>query len=90
MEAYDQQHLLNGEFASLRAKGLPEERADFFLDPWNSPYWVRHVCSDDRTQRAIYVYSFGPNRKRDSSAWEIVEDDLAAWVSRPRLIPGQE
>jgi hypothetical protein len=88
MEAYGQHHLLDGEFASLRAKGLPEERADFFLDPWNSPYWVRHVCSDDRTQRAIYVYSFGPNRKRDSLAWEIVEDDLAGWVSRPRVIPG--
>jgi hypothetical protein len=79
-----QQHLLAGAFAGLTEQGLPAERAEFLLDPWNSPYWIRHVCSPDWSRRAIYVYSFGPNRRRDSSEWQIVSDDLGAWVSRPR------
>jgi len=83
VEAYGQEHLLRGAFGGLQAQGLSEERARFFLDPWNSPYWIRHVCSEDRTRRAIFVYSLGPNRFRDSTPWEIVPDDLGAWISRP-------
>ncbi len=81
---YVQRHgpggLRSGRFAALPSDG---ERAEFFLDPWSSPYWLAHVCSDDRRRRAIYVYSFGPNRLRDSDDWEIRPDDLAAWVIRP-------
>jgi hypothetical protein len=84
VEAYHQDHLFEGEFATLRDHGLPEDRARYFLDPWNSPYWVQHSCSDDRRRRAIFVYSMGPDRRRDSSAWEIVEDDLGVWISRPQ------
>jgi len=84
VEAYRQDHLFTGRFASLQTTGLPEDRARYFLDPWNSPYWVQHVCSEDRRRRAIFVYSFGPDRKRDSTDWQIVEDDLGAWISRPR------
>jgi len=80
-----QQHLGRGEFARLVSAGLPPERAAFFLDPWNSPYWIRHACSADRTQRAIYVYSFGPNRRRDSTTWDIVPDDIGAWAIRPEV-----
>jgi hypothetical protein len=80
---YDHDHMREGAFAALQSGGLPEDRAEFFLDPWNSPYWVRHICSKDRRKRAIYVYSFGPNRLRDSLPWEIRPDDLGAWVSRP-------
>ena len=84
VEAYQQQHLFSGEFSALESMGLPEQRAQYFLDPWNSPYWIQHVCSKDHRQRAIFVYSFGPNRMRDSTDWEILEDDLGAWISRPR------
>jgi hypothetical protein len=85
-----QAHLFAGDFARLVASGLPAERAEFFLDPWNSPYWIRHACSSDRTQRAIYIYSFGPNRRRDSTTWDLVPDDLGAWAIRPEGAEVQE
>lgn len=81
-EKYDQAALLSGEFARLTAKGLPEARAQFLLDPWNSPYWIRDTCSEDRRRRAVFVYSFGPNRRRDSGGWEIGGDDVGAWIRR--------
>ena len=86
VEKYHLNHLYTGEFAALTTGGLPEERAGFFLDPWNSPYWIRHECSRDGSRRAIFVYSFGPNRLRDSTDWEIVDDDLGAWVSGPGTV----
>ena len=80
---YELTHLYEGRFAALAGAGLPEDRAQFFLDPWNSPYWINHTCAEDGSRRAIFVYSFGPNRRRESSDWAIEGDDLAAWVSRP-------
>lgn len=77
---YKRDELRAGEFARLQARGLPEERAGFFIDPWNAPYWIRDRCSKRRGQRAIFIYSFGPNRRRDSSTWEILGDDIGAYV----------
>ena len=74
MRDYGQTHLLYGEFAErLRAAG-EYDRANYLLDPWNSPYWVRHKCSGGRV--AAFIYSFGQNRQRDSSEWEIRGDDV--------------
>jgi hypothetical protein len=74
MRDYGQTYLLYGEFAD-RVRGMAEyDRANYLLDPWNSPYWVRHRCSGDRV--AVFVYSFGPNRRRDSSEWELRGDDI--------------
>ena len=81
-EQYDQDYLLEGAFSGLQAQGLPEARADYFLDPWNSPYWLRSQCSKDRSRIAIFVYSFGPNRRRDSDRWKIVDDDIGAYIAR--------
>ncbi len=78
-EKYDQDALLEGEFAALVVQGLPEERAEFFLDPWNSPYWIRDRCDSDK-RRLVFVYSFGPNRRRESSRWEILGDDVGTIV----------
>ncbi len=76
--------LKDGAFASL--PGLPEERARWFLDPWAQPYWVMDRCEDDGTRR-IRVYSFGPNRRRDSTRAEVRPDDVAEtileWVAEP-------
>ena len=47
----------------------------YFLDPWNAPYWVRDHCGEDR--RRAWLYSTGPNRRRDSTRTEILGDDLA-------------
>jgi hypothetical protein len=88
VKAYEMDHLFEGAFASLQGERLPEDRARYFMDPWNSPYWVQHACSEDHRRRAIFVYSFGPDRKRDSTEWEIIEDDLGAWISRPRIPAG--
>jgi hypothetical protein len=83
VERYGHDHLFSGNFAQLSLGGLEEERALYFLDPWNSPYWYVHECSDDLRRRAIFVYSFGPNRRRDSTDWEIRGDDLGAFAIRP-------
>ena len=80
---YERQHgahrLLRGEFANLVSQGLPEERAEFFLDPWNLPYWI-NIRSG---QRIAFLYSFGPNRRRDSSYTEIRGDDVGTYIVRP-------
>jgi hypothetical protein len=74
--------LYEGHFAALVTQGLQEERADFFIDPWNSPYWVRHRCT--RSKERITVYSFGPNRRRDSSRSALAGDDVGVTIERPR------
>ena len=80
-------YLYQGTFASLTRQGLPEERAEFFLDPWNSPYWVRQRCSRKRGRERIVVYSFGPNRRRESTSWKDLGDDLTAVVRDSRATP---
>ncbi len=80
VEKYDQDYLYGGDYSDLVDRGLPEERADFFLDPWNSPYWIRRRCKGDR--RIQFVYSFGPNRRRESNRWEILGDDVGAIISQ--------
>ena len=80
VEQYRQRFLTRGEYASLTEQGLPEQRAEFFLDPWNYAYWIRSKCSKDREKRRVFIYSFGPNRLRDSSEWEIVDDDVGLYM----------
>ena len=72
--------LTEGSFTGLVDRGLPEARAEFFLDPWNSPYWIRDRCDKGMGRRVVFVYSFGPNRSRDSSRWEILGDDIGEYV----------
>jgi hypothetical protein len=82
MRDYGQTHLLYGEFAKLLRDNGEYTRANYLLDPWNSPYWLRHRCSGGRV--AIFVYSFGPNRQRDSSEWEILGDDVGMALESAR------
>ena len=72
--------LARGSFTGLADRGLPEARAEFFLDPWNSPYWIRDRCDKENGRRVVFVYSFGPNRSRDSSRWEILGDDIGEYA----------
>ena len=69
-----------GEFSRLREKGIPAERSHYLLDPWNLPYWIHVVCRRDPRDHAVFVYSFGPNRRRDSSVQEIRVDDIGSRV----------
>lgn len=81
---YRADYLSRGAFAALRKRGLPQQRREFFLDPWNTPYWLRHKCSDDGSHRIVYLYSFGPNRRRDSTDWERGGDDLRMTIRESR------
>jgi len=74
MRDYGQTHLLYGEFAERLRDAGEFDRANYLLDPWSSPYWIRHKCSGGDI--AVFVYSFGPNRQRDSSEWEVRGDDV--------------
>ena len=80
---YEQFGLQSGEFASLTSQGMPEERAEFLLDPWNSPYWIRDRCNRKTQTRVFFIYSFGPNRRRDSAETEIRGDDVGAHIMVP-------
>jgi len=66
-------------FAGLAERGADPERIGWFLDPWNSPYWVRDECGAQE-RRSAFVYSFGPDRRRDSSEWAIGGDDVGAYL----------
>jgi hypothetical protein len=79
---YRVNHLRVSNYNGLTATGLPEERAQFFIDPWNSPYWLRHYCSEDKQVVSVFVYSFGPNRKRDSSRTDLDGDDIGSFIAR--------
>lgn len=74
MREYNQTYLVRGRFASHLRELDSAERANYLLDPWNSPYWVRHKCGDGK--RVAFVYSLGPNRRRDSDEWAILGDDI--------------
>lgn len=78
VEEYGQSGLYDGSFAALTMQGLPESRAAFFLDPWNSPYWIRDRCEGG--QRHVFVYSFGPDRKRNSTRTELLGDDIGVLI----------
>jgi hypothetical protein len=70
-------------FAALAKQGTDPERIRYFLDPWNSPYWVRDECEPLDGERSTFVYSFGPDRRRDSSEWELGGDDIGAYLVSP-------
>ena len=78
---YEQTDLLTGSYSQLQSQGLPAERAEFFLDPWNSPYWIRDRCDRQSNKRVTFVYSFGPDRKRNSTPTEILGDDIGHIIS---------
>jgi hypothetical protein len=82
MREYGQPGLVQGEFARLVMASDGSSRAGYLLDPWNSPYWVRHECDGGIPVR--FVYSFGPNRQRDSTERELLGDDIGAYFSGRR------
>jgi len=75
-----------GSFAALTRQGLPEVRAEFFIDPWNAPYWIWHDSCTTRSH-TVSVYSFGPNGRRDSTAEGPGGDDIGETVVIDRPLP---
>lgn len=80
VEKYEINGLYEGYFGGLTKQGLPEERARFFIDPWNTAYWIWQVCDPEKKQIKIFIYSFGPNCSRDSVPWEIRGDDIGLCI----------
>ena len=68
-----------GEFAALVERGMPEQRAEFLLDPWHYAYWIRVICGS-KDSRISFVYSFGPNMRRDAMGSEDVGDDILVYI----------
>jgi hypothetical protein len=81
VESYGIDDLDAGIYASLVDQGLTEERAAFFIDPWNNPYWLRDDCDEVEGKRKMVIYSFGPDRRRESVVWEIEGDDVGTLFS---------
>ncbi len=76
VEEYDRAGLRRSEFVRL----AEPERAEYFLDPWNMPYWIRHDCPEDGGRSTLVVYSFGPDRRRNTVGLEVEGDDVGARV----------
>lgn len=53
------------------AASARRDRRGYFLDPWNNPYWIAW----SREKGRVALYSFGPNRLRDTA---VRDADLAA------------
>ncbi len=71
----------DGRFAGLAGRGAPQARVEYFLDPWNLPYWIRDRCAaSGHPDRLVYLYSFGPNRRRDSTERGIAGDDVGILI----------
>ena len=64
-------------------------RLRYQLDPWQQPYWLL-FSPDGRDHGEALLYSFGPNRRRDTLMQqlpsELAGDDIGVWV-RPSLSP---
>ena len=84
VEAFNLLPLYRMNFGRLTEQGMSEVRRDYFLDPWNSPYWFQHRCTEDRSVVTVMVYSFGPDRKRDTSEHEIGGDDIGTIIYSKR------
>ncbi|MFN2566537.1 MAG: hypothetical protein ABR499_16185 [Gemmatimonadaceae bacterium] len=70
-----------GALAAVDCRGEnPEDRASrrrYGVDPWGTAYWIDTDPPRGDT-RAIVIYSFGPNRRRDSEAAVGSGDDVSA------------
>ena len=60
-----------------------KDRTGYFLDPWNNAYWIAYL----RGKQTVFIYSFGPNRKRDidfnSGNPQPTEDDISVVFPLP-------
>jgi len=73
------------EFAGAHCEGAAARnlkvRSDYGIDPWGTAYWLSVKKLSDEEHQVI-VYSFGPNRRRDSqrspSKQEDAGDDIVA------------
>lgn len=84
VEQYGARRMDRGSYVALPDPGgVHAERRAYFLDPWNQPYWIRDDCDALTQRRVTFVYSFGPDRRRNSRAAGIGGDDVGSYVRPP-------
>jgi hypothetical protein len=71
-------------YTAVKAGYVDLGRERFYLDAWNSPYWLAFQRTGEGRGRVV-LYSFGPNRRRDREAeadgYEVAGgDDVAVSV----------
>ena len=82
IQEYGAGNLARGAWGQLEpAEDADALRRKYFLDPWNQPYWIWHVCKGDQPT-AVFVYSFGPDRRRNASRDGVAPDDIGAYAYR--------
>jgi hypothetical protein len=84
-------HVHKRLYTAVKSGYLDLDAREFYLDPWNNPYWIAYVRGHDGADGSLVLYSFGKNRRRDSlipddgSAPVLAGDDLAIEVPPSRL-----
>jgi hypothetical protein len=67
----DGEYLAGAPSPATKAKTGTRDRRHYFLDPWGNAYWMMYL----RDREVLYLYSFGPNGRRDGDL-RIAEDNL--------------
>jgi hypothetical protein len=62
--------------------GGTARRRQYAVDPWGTAYWI--VSQRGQGERAVVVYSFGPNRRRDGDPGVGGGDDILAHRQLPQ------
>ena len=92
----DRSEFLQGKRSPAETQEGESSRRDrfgYFLDPWNNPYWlIVHP-----PKKEAWIYSFGPNRQRDSDLkgdGQMSGDDIGVRfsfaVNRPSMLVDSE
>jgi hypothetical protein len=56
-------------------------RRNYFIDPWGQPYWLQYYGGESPEETTLAIYSFGPNRRRDSAEQDFSgPDDIGAYA----------
>jgi len=79
VEAYGARRMAESGFGADLVSDTDLQRKQHFLDPWHLPYWIRHHCRDGES--VAFVYSFGPDRRRQSTSSGTAGDDIGAVVA---------
>jgi hypothetical protein len=79
-------------YTAVQAGYLALDEKHYYLDPWNNPYWIAYTRATEGSPAKLVLYSFGPNRRRDTQLGEeddfvdvaLEGDDVGLVISLPR------
>lgn len=70
-------------FQPIECAGVSTDpnRRKYFIDPWGQPYWLQYYGGESPAETTLAIYSFGPNRRRDSAEQGFAgPDDIGAYA----------